>query len=77
MLVAKGKIKGRKMSRQIYKCPKHEEFEVVVAAKDKVEESLFCSIIMEASQERCFARSYWVPSVPNFIGGPTTGAKKE
>lgn len=63
--------------RQVYRCPEHGEFEAFLHVGEDVPEFLWCPTVMEASQEKCFARSYWIPSPPNFIGGPTTGAKKE
>ncbi|KKK79803.1 hypothetical protein LCGC14_2829850 [marine sediment metagenome] len=57
------------MPRQVYRCPKHGEFERDVLIKQAVPPSWPCA--------ECNYPSPWVPSVPNFIGGPTTGAKKE
>ena len=76
------------MSRQIYKCPKHGEFEIRIPHWMKVQKMVHCLHNIPCSYKDCggevceFCRpcdkiSSWVPSVPNFIGGPTTGAKKE
>ncbi len=69
------------MSRQIYKCPKHGEFEVFIPLKDFVPLVLRrCPVEVNLKGGGivwCHGLSPWIPSVPNFIGGPTTGAKKE
>ena len=57
------------MPRQVYRCLKHGEFEMGVLFKDDVPERAPCPV--------CDKPSEWVPSVPNFIGGPTTGAKNK
>ncbi len=68
------------MPRQVYRCPKHGEFKVVVTFRGDVPTFKFCHVDERAEKGtswRCLRRSPWVPSVPNFIGGPTTGAGKE
>jgi hypothetical protein len=73
------------MPRQVYRCPKHGEFELTVPVGDDVQKAVPCPAILGYKQigDRpmeallCDEVSPWVPSVPNFIGGPTTGAKKE
>lgn len=59
------------MPRQVYRCPndEHGEFIITVPVKAEVAQALPCP--------QCRLLSRWVPSAPNFIGGPTTGAKKE
>ena len=58
------------MPHQVYLCEKkHGVFEVIVSIRHEVPKSMYCP--------RCGHKSPWVPSAPNFIGGPTTGAKKE
>lgn len=57
------------MPIQIYRCPEHGEFELVLAFNDTVWSLVICPT--------CGTKSWWVPSAPNFIGGPTTGAKEE
>ena len=67
------------MPRQVYRCPIHGEFEVDVPVKEDVPKFRFCmdDTIKNAQPWHCLRRSPWVPSAPNFIGGPTTGAEKE
>jgi len=69
------------MSRQIYKCPTHGEYEVSWNIKKSVPLILrVCPVEVKlkgGSVIWCHELSSWVPSAPNFIGGPTTGAKKE
>ncbi len=69
------------MPRQIYKCPSHGEFEVNITIKDTVPSALRqCPVEVKLKGVGivwCHELSPWIPSVPNFIGGPTTGAKKE
>lgn len=55
--------------RQVYLCKQDGEFEISLLIKDYVPEQAPCPV--------CDKPSTWVPSVPNFIGGPTTGAGKE
>ncbi len=57
------------MPRQVYLCEQHGVFEVIASIRHDVPKSMYCP--------RCAQVSQWVPSAPNFIGGPTTGAKKE
>ena len=72
------------MPRQIFRCPDHGEFEVTLLFMDDVPKRTFCQAWVPdttdlADNQRyhlCEKESPWVPSVPNFIGGPTTGAKK-
>ena len=53
--------------------------------EDDVPNSTFCQTRVphtkhmsdELRYHLCERKSPWVPSAPNFIGGPTTGAKKE
>ena len=68
--------------RQVYSCPDHGEFEVEIRVRVSVPEIQPCPFT-EADPERgegfsrfCIRQCPWVPSVPNFIGGPTTGAQK-
>ena len=70
------------MPIQVYSCPEHGVFEVPVPVNEDVPPFLFCCVMMPDSAEhtsytQCGEPSDWVPSVPNFIGGPTTGAGKE
>ncbi len=69
------------MPRQIYKCPTHGEYEVHLDIKDVVPSALrVCSVQIKLKGGGvvwCREFSPWVPSAPNFIGGPTTGARKE
>ena len=73
------------MPRQVYRCsnPEHGEFEVNVPVKEDVPKVKACPAITRVKvgdswlSDICGHWSKWVPSVPNFIGGPTTGAKKE
>ena len=58
------------MPHQVYCCPIHGEFEVTMSVKLPVPERIICI-------DGCGNWSWWIPSAPNFIGGPTTGAKKE
>ncbi len=70
------------MPRQVYRCPKHGEFEMSVHFKGDVPKTAACPVpIIKAVFGRfyeydCPKVGVWVPSAPNFIGGPTTGAKK-
>ncbi|KKM04343.1 hypothetical protein LCGC14_1765130 [marine sediment metagenome] len=59
------------MPSQVYRCrnPEHPDFEVSVPIKDDVPQFQHCP--------KCGNASSWLPSAPNFIGGPTTGARKE
>ena len=69
------------MSRQIYRCKVHGEYEVFIPLKDSVPSVLRrCPVEVKLKGGGivwCRELSPWVPSAPNFIGGPTTGAKKE
>ena len=65
------------MATQIYRCPIHEEFEVSVPIEEDVPEERQCLEKMQGSGTLCFRTAYWVPSAPNFIGGPTTGAQNK
>ncbi|KKL81265.1 hypothetical protein LCGC14_1996490 [marine sediment metagenome] len=68
------------MPRQVYRCRIHGEFEVIIPIKDDVPPFVFCPVDIATKGEtswRCLCRCDWVPSAPNFIGGPTTGAGKE
>ena len=70
------------MPRQVYRCPEHGEFEVTIHIKEEVPPFLPCNAMLTDSAEhttytQCGTPSDWVPSAPNFIGGPTTGAQKE
>ena len=69
------------MPRQIYECKEHGEFEILVGIKDDVPSfSRACPVEVKLKGGGivwCRELSPWVPSVPNFIGGPTTGAQKE
>ena len=67
------------MSIQVYRCPVHGEFERTVAIKDGVPPQVRCprKLFKGDLAHTCNGWSEWVPSAPNFIGGPTTGAKKE
>ena len=71
------------MSVQVYRCPIHGEFEVKLRQQQMehgVPSPWRCPVDVEADGVGgvfCDERSPWVPSAPNFIGGPTTGAKKE
>ena len=68
------------MSHQVYRCPEHGEYEVNISIEDDVPHFLFCRVDKAAKGDtswHCLRRSPWVPSAPNFIGGPTTGAGKE
>ena len=64
------------MPRQVYRCPDHGEFEVSIRVKIKVPEVQPCPAFMPLARKTCLKQCPWVPSAPNFIGGPTTGAKK-
>ena len=64
------------MPRQVYRCPQHGEFEVAVSIDADVPEAMPCPI-EDFPCRKCGESSDWVPSAPNFIGGPTTGAQKE
>ena len=58
------------MSIQRYRCPGEDGlFEKTVPMKDPVPENVDCP--------DCGRVSFWVPSTPNFIGGPTTGAQNK
>ena len=71
------------MPRQVYHCPEHGEFEVLVPVGEDVSRVKVClapiKVKVEGSllSDICGHWSRWIPSAPNFIGGPTTGAKKE
>ena len=71
------------MPIQVYRCEKHGEFEVLIPTNEDVPETEPCPVpILKAVfgkmyEYDCPRRGKWVPSAPNFIGGPTTGAKKE
>ncbi len=69
------------MPRQVYRCPEHGEYEVFIPIKASVPSVLRrCPVEVKlkgGSLVFCASPSPWVPSVPNFIGGPTTGAQKE
>ncbi|KKM83720.1 hypothetical protein LCGC14_1306470 [marine sediment metagenome] len=77
------------MPRQVYRCPEHGEFEIEVRVRVKVPEVQPCPVIetlvtayrktddyLKTRTKQCPKQCHWVPSVPNFIGGPTTGAGK-
>ena len=67
------------MPRQVYRCPEHGEFEQVVIVGEDVPKQAPCQKVMGRGMTHwyCLKASPWIPSAPNFIGGPTTGAKKE
>ncbi len=67
------------MSTQVYRCPEHGEFEESVPVGWDVLKTLTCPKVMGKGMTHwyCGKESPWIPSAPNFIGGPTTGAKKE
>jgi len=68
------------MPRQGYDCPSHGEFEVNIPVGEDVPKTQPCpkECVNPPCKHQCYNRfCAWVPSVPNFIGGPTTGAKKE
>ncbi len=66
------------MPRQIYRCEVHGEFEVTVLFGQYVPSTWSCGRPKDKKLDStCGEQSPWVPSVPNFIGGPTTGAGKE
>ena len=68
------------MPRQVYLCPVHGEYEVSLRVTDSVPSVLrSCPIeitLKGGGTVFCRELSPWIPSAPNFIGGPTTGAKK-
>ena len=66
------------MARQVYRCPDHGEFELNLPFKGDVPLSLPCIAGPEPFDQTtaCGLDSPWVPSAPNFSGGPTTGAGK-
>ena len=68
------------MPRQVYRCPEHGYFEKVVPFGEDVPKEAWCPEIIVGRMSivsPCWKDSPWIPSAPNFIGGPTTGAKKE
>ena len=68
------------MPRQVYRCPVHEEQERNVPFGEEVPKFVYCQVretLEDGAPRQCFRRCNWVPSAPNFIGGPTTGAQKE
>ena len=62
--------------RQIFACPIHGEIEITMKVTDDVPPGIRCPAIVKGTMGTCGAWSMWVPSTPNFIGGPTTGAKQ-
>ena len=64
------------MSKQVYKCEIHGEFEVTIPFGKGVPKEASCPEVVGrlGKAQFCDVASSWVPSVPNFIGGPTTGA---
>ena len=66
------------MPRQVYRCPKHKEFEVTLPFYQDIPKTWSCGRPKDRKLDAtCGEQCPWVPSAPNFIGGPTTGAKKE
>ncbi|KKL89274.1 hypothetical protein LCGC14_1916330 [marine sediment metagenome] len=68
------------MPRQVYRCPEHGEFEVETKLTEDVETMVSCPTLeydLHGLVGACNSPSPWVPSAPNFIGGPTTGAECE
>jgi hypothetical protein len=63
------------MPRQVYSCPKHGEFEVTISYDEDIPKEVICC--KRVGRYSCVRKCPWIPSAPNFIGGPTTGAKKE
>ncbi len=71
------------MPIQVYRCPEHGEFELVMAVRNDVPSFLPCPVGMPDFAEReartgcgqCGAPSPWVPPTVSFPGGPTTGAR--
>lgn len=68
------------MANQVFRCLQHGEYEMTVPTHEDVPERALCPGIVTCDkgyEHPCPYRGRWVPSVPNFIGGPTTGAKQE
>ena len=68
------------MPRQVYRCPRGHESEVPVPIREDVPEKQRCPHSEDLGGGEvvlCGLSASWVPSAPNFIGGPTTGAQKE
>ncbi len=72
-----GLLRRYEIPIQIYQCPEHGEFEVETKITEDIESVIGCPVFEVEFNEPCNFPSLWVPSAPNFIGGPTTGAKKE
>lgn len=69
------------MARQVYRCPKHGEFTIKLHYRNPVPLELACYTEVGTDRDGCptFCEqpSPWVPNLPAFIGGPTTGAQKK
>ncbi len=66
------------MPRHVYRCEMHGEFERAVVVGEDVPKTWRCPVLeydLHGLVGACGSPSSWVPSAPNFIGGPTTGAR--